>query len=997
MLSVSVLGTVEVVRDGVRLDVPAGKTSELLARLALAAGSHVRADALIEDLWSTPTERNTLQSKVSQLRRALGDRDLVVGSQDGYVLGIDPAAVDAVRVVQLAAQATQARAAGDAATALDRAREGLALFRGDVLVDVGGWAAPHRTRLEHVRLGLVEDAMAARVELGAGAEVVGELETLVEQHPLREGLWTSLITALYRAGRQAEALAAYRTVRRMLLDELGIEPGQALRLLGRLVLQQSPSLDTGGRPQATGVPGNLPVPVAPMVGRDQDLEALVSAMGKHRLVTVVGTAGVGKTRLAVEAGRGLTAPGGVWLVRLDTIDTGAGLPQVVAETLHVPGGEQALRERLAGAGTVLLLDNCEHVVEPAGALARSLLDAVPQLRVLATSQLPLGLEDEHVHPLEPLSQDQSVTLFALRARQLRRGIVMDCDTVAAVVEVCRSLDGLPLAIELAASRVRSMSVRDIARHLDDRFVLLRDPTSSRSERRRALAGAIAWSYELLFPDDQRALWALSCFAGDAGLDATEHVLVALGVPRTAVLDTIGRLVDRSLTSVEDTEGGAVRYRLLDSIQAFAAARMAESGEAPTAASAHAAWYAATAAWCAEHVRGDRQPECLVIARTERANVDVALAWCAAHDPSLGLRIVNGFGWTWVVLGDGSAGAARIRQALTPLAPARERATALLLAGWLEASAGNVALAEADLDSAADLTTGLDDPVIVADVERHRAFLAIQQGRPDRVLSHAAAALATYRRLDLPWHTAAGLLLSAYGSLMLGDTAAATRNATEAVGLLRPIGDSWGMVHAEAMLGGIAQAEHRYDDAARALARAADESAILGFRGQAALHRATLARVQQRVADPAAVASFAQAIQDALSVGDGRLAATARLHLARMLRGTGKGADAVALLEENERWYRSAGGGDYALLTRCVLAAQRDDDQTLRSVLADARATANLEVQVFALDALARLAARSGDRDTAVALLAESDRLADAVSHLVDASDRIDAAAAREFG
>jgi predicted ATPase/DNA-binding SARP family transcriptional activator len=992
VLTVSVLGTVEVLRDGVQLDLPAGKTSELLVRLALAAGSHVRADALIEDLWSRPTGRNTLQSKVSQLRRALGDKDLVVGTQDGYTLALDPAAVDAVRVVELAAQAAEARAAGDPAAALERTREGLALFRGEVLVAAGDWAAPHRTRLEEVQLGLVEDTMAARIELGAGSEVVGELESLVEQHPLREGLWTSLITALYRAGRQAEALAAYGRVRRALVDELGIEPGPALRSLERLVLQQSPSLDVGSSPHAIGVPGNLPAPAGPLVGRDEDLKGLVATMDEHRLVTVVGTAGVGKTRLATEAGRVLTAPGGVWLVRLDAVDASAALPRVVVETLHVSGGEHALHERLSGAATVLLLDNCEHVVAPVGALVRSLLDAVPQLRVLATSQVPLGLEDEHVHPLEPLTQDQSVALFTRRAREMRRQLVLDTDTVAAVEEVCRSLDGLPLAIELAASRVRSLSVRDIARRLDDRFVLLRDPTSQEQERRRALAGAIAWSYELLFPDDQRGLWALSCFAGDASLDGTERVLSALGVPRDSVLDTISRLVDRSLVSVENAEAGGVRYRLLDSIQAFAAARLEESGDAASAAAAHASWYAATAAWCDEHVRGDRQPECLAITRAERANVDVALAWCAAHDPGLGLGIANGFGWTWVVLGDGPAGAARVRQALTAEAPTRERATALLLAGWLEASAGNVALAEEDLDGAADLAAQLDDPVLVADVERHRAFLAIQQGRPDRVLSHAAASLATYRPRDLPWRTAASLLLSAYGSLMVGDTAAATRDATEAVGVLGPIGDSWGMVHAEAMLGGIAQAEHRYDDAARALARAADESATMGFLGQAALHRATLARVQQRLGDPAAVASFEQAIRDALSVGDGRLAATARLNLARLLRGVGQGADAVALLEENERWYRSAGGGDFALLTHCVLAAERDDDHTLRSVLDEARATGNLEVQVFALDALARLAAESNDRENSGALLAESDRLAAEVTHVVDESDRIDAAA-----
>ncbi|MET0997390.1 MAG: BTAD domain-containing putative transcriptional regulator [Marmoricola sp.] len=992
MLTVAVLGAVEVRRDGVRLDLPAGKTTELLARLALDAGTRVRAEALLEELWDGPAGRNTLQSKVSQLRRALGDKELVEGSTESYRLTVEPSAVDAARATELAAQATEARLAGDAAVSLERAREGLALFRGEVLADAGDWATAHRTRLDEVRMGLVEDAMAARVDLGAGGDVVGELESLVEQHPLREGLWASLITALYRSGRQADALAAYGRVRRVLVDELGIEPGATLRSLEQQVLQQSAELEPTSSPRSVSVPGNLPPAGAPLVGRGDDLSAVTLATDEHRLVSLVGVAGVGKTRLALEVARGLTAPGGVWLVRLDAVDDSAVLAQVVAETLHVTGAE-ALAERLSGAGTVLLLDNCEHVVRQVAALVGSLLDTAPQLRILATSQVPLGVEDEYVHQLEPLSQDESVLLFTRRAQQMRRQLVLDTEVTDAIEDVCRSLDGLPLAIELAASRVRSLSVRDIGRRLDDRFALLRDPNSQRPERRRALSGAIAWSYELLFPDDQRGLWALSCFAGSASLDATEHVLAALDVPATSVLDTISRLVDRSLVSVDTGDDGGVRYRLLDSIRAYAADRLRESGEHDLAAAAHASWFAAQASWCDERVRSERQPECLAIARAERANVDVALAWCAAHDPLLGVRIANGFGWTWVVLGDGTAGAARVRNALTADAPARERATGYLVAGWLEASTGNVVLAQSDLDSAGEIANDLDE-VLRADVQRHQAFLSIQQGRPDVVIASARASLATYQPRGLDWGTAASLVLSAYGSLMLGDTATATREATEAVEILTPLGDSWGMVHAEAIIGGIAQAEHRFDDAARALVRAADESATMGFLGQAALHRTTLARVQQRLGDPAAVTSYEQAIGDAASVGDGRLASTARLNLARLLRGNGDADGAIALLEENERWYRSAGGGDFALFTHCVLSATRGDVRALEQVLEEAHSTGNAEVQLFALDALARLAARSGDTESARSLLADSDGLAPAVAHVVDESDRYDAAEAR---
>ena len=394
------------------------------------------------------------------------------------------------------------------------------------------------------------------------------------------------------------------------------------------------------------------------------------------------------------------------------------------------------------------------------------------------------------------------------------------------------------------------------------------------------------------------------------------------------------------------------------------------------------------------MRTDRQPECLAIARAERSNTDVALAWCAAHDPQLGVQIVNGFGWTWVVLGDGTAGAARVRNALVDEAPARDRATGLLLAGWLEASAGNVALAQDDLDRARVLAQELADDVLIADVDRHQAFLSIQQGRPSEALSAATTSLATYRSLGLRWPTAASLLLAAFGSLMLGDTATARRDATEAVGILTPLGDSWGLVHAHAMLGGIAQAEHRFDDAARALERAAEESATMGFLGQAALHRATLARVQQRAGDPRAAASYARAIDEAMANGDGRLAATARLNLARLRRNAGDAEGAIALLEENERWYAAAGGGDFALLSHGIFAAMNDDAVGLEAVLQEARVTGNVEVQVHALDALARLAASRGDADQARTLLAEADTLAPLVAHLLDEADRYDADQAR---
>ncbi|MGV8848314.1 MAG: BTAD domain-containing putative transcriptional regulator [Propionibacteriaceae bacterium] len=993
MLTIGVLGAVEAVRDGEPLTLPSGKTTELLARLALDAGTPVRVDALVEDLWAEPTDRNTLQSKVSQLRRALGDKDLVRGTGDAYVLAVEPSAVDAVRVIAIAAAAELARTTGDHAAVAELARAGTDLFRGEVLPVAGPWATPYKIRLDETRWTLVELLMESRVALGGGGDLVAELERLVVEQPLRERLWVSLVTALYRAGRQADALAACARLRRRLVDELGLDPGPELRAVEHLVLQQSAALDP---PRAAAItfssPGNLPPAPAPLIGRVADVAALGDALTAHRLVTVVGPAGVGKTRLSGELARASTLPGGAWMVRLDSVDEGADLMRVVAETLHVTGGEHALVQRLVGAETLLFLDTCEHLIAHVAGFARLLLDSVPLLRILATSQVPLGLDEEEVHVLTPLAPDESVALFTQRAQRLRKEFALDDRTESVVEEICLSLDGLPLAIELAAARVRSLPLEEIARRLDDRFALLRDPSSHEPARRRALEAALDWSYELLFPDDQRGLWALSCFPGGATLDALERVLASLDVPADSVLDTVTRLVDRSLVRLD---GAAERYRLLDSIRAYAATRLRESGALDAAASAHAAWYAERADWCAAHVRSRDQLACLAFASTERADIDAALAWCHEHDRATGGRIALGLGWTWVVLGDGRAGAARVRYGIGPDASAADRAQASLLASWLETSVGDLALARIDLETARGLAEELGNEVLAADVLRHRAFLAIQEGRPSDVLSAATPALKVYRERSNAWATAATLILSAYGSLMLGDAASARSNATEAVAIVGTIGDLWALVHARGMIGGVAEAEGRFDDAARAFDEAADAAAGMGFVGQSALHRASFARALARAGDPMARAAYERAQREAAAVADGRLGATIRLHRARLARGAGDEMGARALLEDNVQWYVSAGGGDLALLNGATLAAVRGDRESLQRILTEAQAVQDAAASVTALDGLARLEASIGERDAAVAYLAEADTLVGGAP-LIDPVSRVDERGARSL-
>jgi tetratricopeptide (TPR) repeat protein len=407
-------------------------------------------------------------------------------------------------------------------------------------------------------------------------------------------------------------------------------------------------------------------------------------------------------------------------------------------------------------------------------------------------------------------------------------------------------------------------------------------------------------------------------------------------------------------------------------------------------SAHATWYAGVSRWCAEHVRTADQPTCLRIARAERNNIDAALAWCSTQDPALGTDIATRMGWTWVVMGEGTAGAARLRKADSLEARPRHRLQTHLLAGWLEASAGDVQLAEDDISAARDIATALADDLAGADVERHEAFVALQQGRPDLAARSARRSLEAYRPADRQWEAAASLILAGYAALMVGDTATAGAEAATAAQILAPIDDAWGLLHAQALLAGVARAEGRLGDASRALREAAENARVLDFPGQVALHLTNLGEVERRLGqDRGAERTLRRAIDQAIAAGDGRLAATARLHLAQLLRAEGQRAAALDLLERNVEWYTQSGGGDGALLSRCILAAERRDGAALASVLDEAERTQDLPVRVHALDAQARHAAMDARSASARTLLERADEAAALAPAAVAEWDRHD--------
>ena len=1023
---IALLGPLEVRRDGQRVDVPSGKASELLVRLCLEAGELVRTDRLIDDLWApraVKTQRNTLQSKVTMLRRALGDPPVITSRDGGYALDIEPLEVDALAVLGNAAAASRLFDAGDNRGAADLCASTLELYRGEVLQAAGDadWVHPHRARLEEIRLKLLEVGISARLRLGEVGNLIGELETAVATHPFQESLWELLITALYRAGRQADALAAYQRIRNQLAEELGLDPGPQLQQLERAILAQDASLGPAVstvRPTESDLPtGNLPSMVADLVGRETEVAALADLLATQRLVEIVGPGGIGKTAVAIAVGRRLaelsgSATGGVWLARLETATTADDVVDTLIAAVNVPGGESALYERLRGTAALVILDNCEHVLDAAAAFAVRLLDAAPALRVLCTSQVPLDVGGEAVFELTPLALSDAVELFTRRATAQRLTSTSSTDGDA-VVDLCRSLDGLPLAIELAAARTRTLSIEEISWRLEDRLHLLSDPTSRRPERRRSLRSTIRWSYELLFPDDQRGLWALATFAGGAPLSAAESVLEALGVPATAAIDVVGRLVSRSLVIVDEDHGGsvqlnagsnraprhAVRYRLLDSIRAFALEAMADAQMSEAARAAHAAWFANAAGSSTEGVRSGRQAEHLSFARAERANLDAALAWSATRDPLLGLNIVNGFGWAWVVLGD-SRGAQRISTALDAAGAAgrpQDRCSALLLAVWIEASTDHLELARRHIAAATELADEVQDLDLQARCSYYLAYVVSHQGEFRRAMELTARSIAIYDGLDRPWDQAATWLFAARAAISAGDQERSVEAAHHVQRWVGTLDDPWLHVRSEAMLGELARIQHRFHDAVRHIGHAAETSRRLGFQQTEAYQVSSLGRAQCQAGDyDAGTATLELAIDKAEATGDLRLAALVRVHLGRVLRAVGQVDRARTALEVASAWHRSSGGGEQAALGECLLAAMDAADRVpgtedrLVAWLDDARRADDAAVEVFALDALARIAASTGDISTARDLCEAADLRMEAASHFITELDRTDA-------
>lgn len=966
--------------DGSVLPVAGGRLRALLVLLLLDADRTVAPQRLVDGVYGDrPPEQatNALQSQVSRLRRLLPGAHIEFGPA-GYRLAVDPQRVDVHRFTGLAAAGRAALAAGDPAGAAALLRDALGLWRGEPLADVtdAPFADAEAALLRQARLAAVEDRVEAELALApAGAPLIAELRDLVAAHPLRERLHGQLMRALHGAGRRAEALAVYADARRVLAEELGTDPSAELVALHTALLRDD-----------AAPPARLPSPLTSFVGREPELRRVHELLGAARLVTLHGPGGAGKTRLATTVASGHDGP--VCLVELAAVAPGAPVaPAVLAALdlrdagLRTPGGPADLTGRLVAAladrRLLLVLDNCEHVIDDAARLTGRLLAAAPGLRVLATSREPLGLTGEALCPVGGLPAPDgpaappaaaaypAVRLFTDRAADVSPGFTLDDATTPAVLRICRTLDGLPLALELAAARLRALPVTQVAARLDDRFRLLRRGDRTAAPRHRTLEAVVGWSWDLLDEPERRLAARMSVFAGAADLAAVQAVCAP---DAGDVLDVLTGLVDKSL--VEATGG---RYRMLETIREFAAARLAEHGETGRVRDAHAAYFLDLAQAGDVALRGGGQERWL--RRLDAARDDLHAALRHA-ETTTGLRLVAALAFYWWLRGLRGEGAALARRLVDrldgpPDGVAEEYALGLLIAAL--AGGGE----RSEVDAASRILWTLARP------PRHPFLLYLSgmaSGPPspqDAAALHEQAVRDRLLGTD-PWSRALGLLGTAMVSLLHGRHAQARADLDAALAGFRALDDRWGMI---VTLSTHAEAAYRTGDVASAAAPMAEALELAEQLGST-LDLAELLRTRAdgRLAAgdlTGAAEDFRRVRRIAGPAGAPELVAAAYLGLGEIARRDGDPQRARTLCERAvaecpSGWFGADVVRLAALVTLGQLADATGDPAAARAhyrqVLTAGVGVWDVPVVAAAADGLAGPLLRDGDPESAARLL-----------------------------
>ncbi|QTD99443.1 BTAD domain-containing putative transcriptional regulator [Streptomyces cyanogenus] len=910
-----ILGVTQAADDqGTPLPIGGQRLRTLLAALALRPGRTTTPGTLIDEIWADDPPQDApaaLQALVGRLRRTLG-RHTIASTPGGYRLEATEDDVDLHVFERLTRTGTQALTAGDPAAAHRTLTEALALWYGPALADLPDRTAA--TRPDALRLEAARARAAAALDLGRAQEAVPELCELTAAYPYDEPLHVLLIRALRDTGRPADALAAYESARRTLADTLGTDPGPELRALHvSLLKQEHPApADATARPQPRTPArppertGNLRPRLTSFVGREPELEAIRSDVHRARLVTLTGPGGSGKTRLAEEAAATLPS---AWLVELAPLDHPEAVPGAVVsalglrETALLTGDlatSQAdptalLIEYCAPRSQLLILDNCEHVIGAAAALAETLLTRCPGLTILATSREPLGVPGESVRPVEPLVPEQAHRLFAERAKAVRPDADAVLADTEAVAEICRRLDGLPLAIELAAARLRLLTPRQIADRLDDRFRLLTSGSRTVLPRQQTLRAVVDWSWELLDERERTVLREVSVFAGGWDLAAAEAVCTG------PVADLIGALVDKSLVVAAPHPDGTgsgtgMRYRMLETIHEYATERAAEvPGLRAAAERRHRAWVRALVQEAEPQLRSGAQLPWFSRLETELDNVRAALDRAVrAGDEAEAGAIVLAIGWFWWLRNHRQEAVAWVRlvlrlgvalDALPPGAPAGEalaRAeSADPVGAFLAAPDGEEGhpLSELRMDLRMldlFLTSETGSENLAAD-ERAREYLARVRayyerggpraarlpgiiwpltayylGGPADIRPHMTTSVDNARTHGGDWELAVALMYRAHVTVdSPGNLRGVDEDLTELRTLSRRVGDRWMRAQVCSAAGEAAMARGRYDEARGEYEEALRLAYEVGAYAESPFLLARLAEISYRSGDPEA--------------------------------------------------------------------------------------------------------------------------------------------------
>jgi predicted ATPase/DNA-binding SARP family transcriptional activator len=738
------LGTLEITDDGEAIEVPAGKCRAALTLLLLRANRRVSADELIDALWGerAPAKaKNAVQVHVSQLRKLLG-ADRIDSDADGYRLRIDAGELDVERFEDLAGGGSAALARGDHNDAVILLNQALSWWRGSVLGGAASadFVAPAAARLEERREVAVEDRIDALLALGRHDSMTAELEALVAAQPLRERRRAQLILALYRSGQQAAALRAFEALRVMLRDELGLDPSREIAALETAMLQQSPALAWVPNPedQRNPVETNLPRSVNVFVDREIEQVEVRGAVRRHRLVTLVGPGGVGKTRFAVELGWEMVQEraGAVWFVDLSGAAKPAELDAAIAAAFSLSDRADgtvldALEERVGDARTLLILDGCERLGAKARPFVAAVVERCPGVTVLVTSRKRVGAPGELTWNMQPMSRDAAIELFVDRSTVADPRFTVGDDDRKTLEHICDQLDGIPLALELAAARTPYLSLEELGRRLVDRFALLRGGRGVEA-RHRTLSALIEWSYETLAAPERAVFRRFSVFEGGAGLAAAEAVCGdGAAISSAQVLDLLVELAGASLLSVQRVDG-VPRYRMLDTIREFAQRELVAAEEAEPAGAAHRAFFLAAAEEANSRIDAGDEKEVVALFNRDRDNFIGAFRSAIAAEGDEAVRFGAAMWAWWSVVGFIREGVALIdAAAANHPAPSEPRRRALLGAGRLVEQLGDFDQATSRYEAVIELAIAADDTRIESHARGLLGHVCMQRGEIER--------------------------------------------------------------------------------------------------------------------------------------------------------------------------------------------------------------------------------------------------------------------------